>query len=47
MPPLSSPPLFDTAQACVPLYLDDRRVDAYVNMTPSLHEEIRAGTLRL
>ena len=38
---------FDPAQVSEPLYFDDRRVDAYVKMTPALHEEIRAGTLRL
>jgi fatty-acyl-CoA synthase len=38
---------FDPAQVSESLYFDDRRVDAYVEMTPALHAEICAGTLRL
>jgi fatty-acyl-CoA synthase len=38
---------FDPAQVSEPLYFDDRRVDAYVKMTPALHGDIGAGTLRL
>jgi hypothetical protein len=38
---------FDPAQVSEPLYFHDRRVDAYVKMTPALHGEIRAGMLRL
>jgi hypothetical protein len=30
-----------------PLYFDDRRAAAYVKMDATLHEHIRAGTLRL
>jgi fatty-acyl-CoA synthase len=38
---------FDPAQVSDPLYFDDRRAAAYVKMDATLHEHIRAGTLRL
>ncbi len=38
---------FDPAQVTDPLYFDDRRAAAYVKMDVTLHEHIRAGTLRL
>ena len=38
---------FDPALMTDALYFDDRRVEAYVKMTPALNADIRAGAVRL
>jgi fatty-acyl-CoA synthase len=38
---------YDPAQVADPLYFDDRPAGAFVSVTPALHAQLEAGTLRL